>query len=253
MTSGGGGPAGVGEPDQRAELVETLVRLADTLVDDYDTVDLLDRLVRACVQFLPISAAGILLRDQRGGLSVVASSSEPTHTLEVFQLQSDEGPCLDCVRHRRLVTSDDLARDAARWPAFVPRALSLGFRAVTALPLTRREDTIGGLNLFDARPQPMAEPDYRVARALADVATVAVVQRRALARSTELAAQLQHALDSRVVIEQAKGMLAARRGVSMDAAFAALREFARNNNRKLADVACDVVSGHLVVHPDSTR
>ncbi len=228
-------------------LAETFVLLADTLVDDYDVVDMLDQLVAACVNLLGVTAVGLLLDDQRGSLALVASSDESSRLLEIFQLQTDEGPCLDCVRTGTAVTSDDLARDRDRWPQFVPAALDAGFRSVAAVPLRLREQTIGGLNMFHARPAPIPEDDRRLAQALADVATIGILQRRSTHRSAVMAEQLQHALSSRVAIEQAKGVLAERSGAGMDQAFASLRRYARTHNLKLTDVALAVVRGELDV------
>ena len=235
---------GMGVTRERV-LAETFVGLADTLVDDYDVVDLLDGLVSACVSLFEVTAAGLLLTDQRGHLSVVASSSEETRMLEVFQLQTDQGPCLDCFRGGTTVTSGDLEGDAGRWPEFVPAALAAGFRSVAAVPMRLRDETIGGLNLFDARPVLMAEEDRRIAQALADVATIGILQQRSVHRSAILAEQLQQALNSRIIIEQAKGVVAERGGMGMDVAFDTLRTYARNRNLKLSQVALDVVSGSL--------
>ena len=226
-------------------LAETFVVLADTLVDDYDIVDLLDQLVTACVKLLGATAAGLLLDDQRGSLAVVASSSEQTRLLEIFQLQNNEGPCLDCVQAGAPVTSGDLEVDLSHWPLFVPAALAAGFHSVTAVPLRLREQTIGGLNLFGSAAVPFSLDDQRLAQALADVATIGILQRRSAHRSTMIAEQLQHALNSRIVVEQAKGVLAERNTIDMDAAFAAIRQHARNHNLKLTDVALAVVRGDL--------
>jgi GAF domain-containing protein len=239
-----GDTVGLGATRERV-LAETFVGLADTLVDDYDVVDLLDGLVSSCVSIFGITAAGLLLVDQRGHLSVVATSSEQTRMLEIFQLQTDQGPCLDCVRGAQTVTSGDLEADRGRWPDFVPAALAVGFRSVAAVPMRLRDDTIGGLNLFDSRPILMAEEDRRIAQALADVATIGILQQRSQHRSAMLAEQLQQALNSRIIIEQAKGVVAERSGVGMDVAFETLRTYARNHNRKLSEVALEIVHGQL--------
>jgi GAF domain-containing protein len=232
---------------RESSLAETFVLLADTLVDDYDVVDLLDQLVAACVDLLGVTAAGLLLDDQRGNLAVVASSSEESRLLEIFQLQNDEGPCLDCVRGGAPVSSGDLDADRARWPLFVPAALAAGFRSVAAVPLRLRSQTIGGLNMFDSRVELVPAEDQRLAQALADVATIGILQRRSAHRTTLVAEQLQHALNSRVVIEQAKGVLSERNAVTMDVAFDTLRRHARNHNLKLTDVALAVVRGEVAL------
>jgi GAF domain-containing protein len=234
-------------------LTETFVALADTLVDDYDIADLLDRLVTASVELLSATAAGLLLIDQQGKLTVVASSSEETRLLELFQIQNDEGPCLDCVRGGVQVTSQSLADDHDRWPRFAPRAGELDIRSVTAVPLRLRDETIGGLNLFQAGGvPPMSADDRRLAQALADVATIGILQQRVAHRGSLLAEQLQQALTSRIAIEQAKGVLAERHDVSMDIAFAALRRFARNNNLRLSGLAMSVVRGEVQVDIDES-
>jgi GAF domain-containing protein len=236
-----------GQPARSREqaLAETFVMLADTLVEDYDIVDLLDRLATSCVGLLGVTATGLLLDDQKGNLAVVASSSEETRLLEIFQLQNNQGPCLDCVRTGTPVTSADLAADHARWPLFVPAAVAAGFRSVVALPLRLRDQTIGGLNLFSDRAGPVAQADQRLAQALADVATIGILQQRSAHRSALLAEQLQLALNSRVIIEQAKGILAERNATDMNGAFGALRQYARNHNIKLTDLALAVVRGRI--------
>jgi len=241
-SSSGAMPAAVRE---RA-VAEMFVSLADTLVDDYDVVEVLDNLVRSCVSLLDVTAAGLLLDDQRGRLALVASSSEETRLLEVYQLQNNQGPCLDCVRNRTVVISGDLERDRDRWPVFVPEALSAGFRSVTAVPLRLRDDVIGGLNMFGDTSRSLSDADLRLAQALADAATIGILQQRAVHRTSVLAEQLQLALNSRVNIEQAKGVIAERHGVSMDIAFEALRRHARDNNLKLHDVAGAVIRGDVV-------
>lgn len=227
--------------DREQELARTFVMLADSLVEDYDIVDLLDRLAEACVRLLGVTAAGLLLNDHQGRLAVVASSSEETRLLEIFQLQNDQGPCLDCVRTGAAVISGDLDADRARWPLFASFAIEAGFRSVAALPLRLREQTIGGLNLFDGRAVPVSPEDRRLAQALADVATIGILQQRSAHRSTMMAEHLQRALNSRVVIEQAKGVLAERDAISTEEAFNAMRLYARDQNIKLTDLAVAIV------------
>jgi GAF domain-containing protein len=226
-------------------LADTFVLLADTLVDDYDVVDLLNQLAAACVSLFDITAAGLLLDDQAGQLAVVGSSSEETRLLEAIQIQSNQGPCLECVHTRTAVTSADLAADSARWPLFVPVALTAGFRAVTAVPLRLRDQSIGALSLFDERAAPITEHDQRVAQALADVAAIGILQRRSVHQRELVTEQLQHAVNSRVVIEQAKGVLAERNATTVQAAFLALRQHSRNYNHKLTEVALAVVRGEI--------
>jgi GAF domain-containing protein len=232
-------------------LTETFVALADTLVDDYDIADLLDRLVTASVELTLSTAAGLLLVDQQDRLAVVASSSEETRLLELFQIQNDEGPCLDCVRGGVQVTSQSLADDHDRWPLFAPRAAELDIRSVTAVPLRLRDETIGGLNLFQSGDMPpLSADDRRLAQALADVATIGILQQRVVHRRSLLAEQLQQALTSRIAIEQAKGVLAERHELSMDLAFSSLRDYARNNNLRLSELAAAVVRGEVQISAD---
>jgi GAF domain-containing protein len=235
------GAVGAEVRSREQALAHTFVVLADTLVADYDVVELLDELVEACVTLLGVTAAGLLLDDQKGNLALVASSSEGTTLLEIFQLQNNEGPCLDCVRTGTAVVSADLEADRERWPMFVPEALAAGFRSVAAVPLRLRDETIGGLNLFSDDESLLAGGDRQLAQALADVATIGILHQRSAHRTSVLAEQLQHALNSRVLIEQAKGVIAERDQVSMEVAFATLRKHARDHNLKLGDVAVAVV------------
>jgi len=235
------------DADREQALADVFVLLADTLVDDYDVVDLLDRLTTACVDLLGVRAAGLLLDDQNGNLAVVASSSDEIRLLEIFQLQANEGPCLDCFRTGTAVTSADLDAERARWPRFVAAALAAGFASVAALPMRLRSQTIGALNVFHARAEPVSAKDQRLAQALADVATIGILQRRSVHRSSVMAEQLQHALNSRVVIEQAKGVLAERFTIDMDTAFEALRRYARHHNLKLTEIAQAVTRGAIAL------
>ena len=194
-------------------LSATFVELADTLVADFDVIDFLHVLTDRSVQLLGVSAAGLLLADPRGELRVVAASSEAARLLELFQLQSDQGPCLDCFRAGQPVDAEDLAAAAHRWPRFVPAAQQAGFAAVQALPMRLREQVIGALDLFRATPGALAPADRRVGQALADVATISLLHERSTRRSETLNEQLQTALNSRVIIEQANGKLAERPGL----------------------------------------
>lgn len=222
-------------------LADTFVRLADTMVDDYDVAELLDQLVNACVHVLGVTAAGLLLDDQKGNLALVASSSQESRLLELFVLQSNEGPCLDCVRTGRAVTSGNLEDDRDRWPLFVQAADMAGFHSIAAMPLRLRDQTIGGLTLFMDVPREIPLADRRLAQALADVATIGILQQRSLHRSHAMSEQLQTALTSRIVIEQAKGILSERNNLTMDAAFDVMRRHARDHNLKLTEVARAVV------------
>ena len=234
-----------GRPDdsrsREQELARTFAMLAGSLVEDYDIVDLLERLAEACVRLLGVTAAVLLLNDQQGGLTVVASSSEETRLQEIFQLQNDQGPCLECVRTGTAVVSGDLDADRSRWPLFASFAVEAGFRSVAALPMRLREQTIGGLNLFYDHAVPVTPDDQRLAQALADVATTGILQQRTVQRSSLLAEHLQRALCSRVVIEQAKGVLAERNKMSMEVAFDSLRLYARDQDLKLTDLAVAIV------------
>jgi GAF domain-containing protein len=226
-------------------LVAAFVELADTLVDDYDVADVLHQLTRHCVRLLGAAAAGLLLADQRGSLQVLASSSERTRLLELFQVQADEGPCLDCFRTGKPILVSDLAAERARWPAFAEEALREGFRAVHAVPLRLRREVIGALNLFGTQPGAMSEQDLTVARALAGTATIGILQERAIHRGEVLTEQLQTALNSRTTIEQAKGLLAHAGGLDMGDAFEALRNYGRARSARLSVIAGELVTGAL--------
>jgi len=224
------------------QLADVFVEMADTLVDDFDVIDFLHGLTERCVQLLGVSAAGLLLTDQRDTLQVVAASSERTRLLELFQLQTDQGPCVDCFRTGQPVSVADL-RTAGRWPRFTAAAAEVGFTAVHAMPMRLRAEVIGALNLFDTTPGPIDEGKLRIAQALADVATIGLLQQRAIHRRDTLTEQLETALHSRVLIEQAKGVLAERLQLDMAAAFTLLRDTARSHNRRLADLAQAIVDG----------
>jgi GAF domain-containing protein len=229
-------------------LTRTLVQLADTLVDDFDISELLTFLANRCVEILDVAAAGLMLPQASGELGVVAASSEAMHILEAFEEQSKEGPCPDCYRSGQPIINLDLATAHSRWPRFTPRALAAGFRSVHALPMHLRDETIGTLNLFRVHEGKMDESDVNAAQALADVATIAILQYRTALDLRVLNDQLSYALNSRVVIEQAKGIIGERSGIQMEQAFSLLRTYARKHNYRLADVARDIVDGTL--HPE---
>ncbi|WP_063757854.1 GAF and ANTAR domain-containing protein, partial [Streptomyces fulvoviolaceus] len=218
-------------------LAKTFVELADNLVADFDLIDFLRLLTDRCVGLLDASAAGVLLADRDGKLRVMAASDEQVRLLELFQLQNDEGPCLDCFRTGAPAIIPDLTREIDRWPRFVTAAHRSGFGAVQALPMRLREETVGALNLFRAAPGPFDPAGTLIAQALADVATISLLQQRTTQRGTVLNEQLQTALNSRVLIEQAKGKLSERQSIDMEQAFTALRGYARSHNRRLSDVA----------------
>jgi GAF domain-containing protein len=224
-------------------LSETFVELADTLVVGFDVIDFMHVLTDRSVQLLDVSAAGLLLADPRGELRVVAASSEQARLLELFQIQNDQGPCLDCFRSGEPVAAADLSAAQGRWPRFTPTARDAGFAAVQALPMRLREQIIGALNLFRATPGPFDQAEMRIGQALADVATISLLNERSLRRSEILNEQLQTALNSRVTIEQAKGKLAERLQVDMDQAFNVLRGYARTRNLRLSELARAFVDG----------
>jgi hypothetical protein len=226
-------------------LAETFVELADTLVDDFDVIEFLHVLIARCVELLEVTAAGLMLADGHGELRVMASSTERTRMLELFELQNEEGPCLECYRSGAPIDCADLDGAESRWPRFAPEARAAGFRAVQALPLRLRRATIGAFNLFHSEPRVLAPNDFLVAQALADVATIGILQEQMIREAQTTTGQLQTALDSRVAIEQAKGVLAERSKLDMDAAFETLRVFARNGQHKLSDVARAVVDGTI--------
>jgi GAF domain-containing protein len=232
------------DPVRRADaLAEAFVGLADILVDDYDVIELLHRLTTYCVRLLPIDAAGILLSDQRGEVQVIASSTEEARIVQQFAVESGEGPAMECFQTSREVAVADLRDDGKRWPVFAERAEKAGFRAMNAVPLRLRTQTIGALSIFRAEPGLLTAEDVKIGQGLADMATISILQERALSQRTVLVEQLQFALTSRVIIEQAKGVLAERCGVDMGEAFTMLRKHARNNNLRLADVAKGIVAG----------
>jgi GAF domain-containing protein len=224
------------------ELADVFVEMADTLVDDFDVIEFLHVMTERCVQLLGVSAAGLLLTDGQDTLQVVAASSERTRLLELFQLQADQGPCVECFRTGQPVSVADLP-SARRWPRFTAAAAEVGFAAVHAVPMRLRTEVIGALNFFDTKPGALDADKLRIGQALADVATIGLLQQRAIHRRDVLTEQLQTALNSRVLIEQAKGVLAERLHVDVADAFTVLRTGARSHNRRLSELAQAIVDG----------
>lgn len=227
-------------------LAETFVALADTMVSDFDVVDFLSMLSSRCVDLFDAGDAGLMLDDGSGRLVVAASSSHKMHDLELFELQHDEGPCPEAYQTGLAVECGDLREAIERWPKFAPEALDAGFRSVHALPMRLRNDVIGALNLIRSVPGPLPLADLDAAQALANVATIGILHHRAAEESRLLSEQLQHALSSRVVIEQATGVIAQRLNLEMDEAFNRLRRYSRDNNRRLIDTANGIVDRSLV-------
>lgn len=226
-------------------LGRVFVELADTLVDDFDAIDFLHLLCERSVELLEADAAGLILADQRGRLQVMASTTEEARLLELLVLQNDEGPCLDCYRSGRQVANVDLDEAVTRWPRFHAATVAAGYRSTHALPLRLRQQTIGVLNLFCADRSVLSGEDVDLGQALCDIATVGVLQERAIRSGELLAEQLQGALNSRVLIEQAKGVLAARAGVSPETAYTIMRVHARHHQQHLRAVATAVIDGTL--------
>lgn len=236
--------------DQR--LASTFVSLADTLVADFDVLDFLGMLTERTVELLDVDAAGVILSDQRGGWRPAAGSSEHAELVEVFATQAEQGPCWDCVHAGVAVASADLAADADRWPRFTPAAMNAGFQSACAVPMRLREDVIGALTLLKTDPIAISEASIALGQALADVATIGILQQRAIRHDEVLAEQLQAALHHRTVLEQAKGVLAEVGDLDMHQAYLVLRGYAHAHQRRLSDVAHDVATNaldaHLLIH-----
>ena len=226
--------------DQR--ITETYIELADTLVLGFDIVDFLHTLTERCLELLEVDAAGILLADPRGTLRLMAASTEQARLLELFQLQNEQGPCLDCYRSGQTVEWADESSEEQRWPRFAAAARERGFAVVYAVPMRLRDQIVGAMNLFRHKAQPISAEAAAVAQSFADVATISILQVRALQHHELLVEQLQTALNSRILIEQAKGILSGRRHVTIAEAFTLMRSFARNHNQLLAEVAQAIIN-----------
>ncbi|MCS7482964.1 GAF and ANTAR domain-containing protein [Umezawaea endophytica] len=229
------------ERDQR--LADTFVSLADTLVADFDVLDFLSLLTERATELLQVDAAGVILSDQRGGWWPAAGSSEHAELVEVFAVQTRQGPCLDCVRTGAVVSSADLDADVDRWPLFARAAVGAGFRAATAVPMRLRAEVVGALTLLHTQPVAVDDASIALGQALADIATIGILQQRAVHREEIVFEQLQAALHHRTVVEQAKGVLAESGGLDMNQAYTLLRDYARAHGRRLTDVAHEVATG----------
>jgi GAF domain-containing protein len=221
---------------------EMFVEFADTLVEEFDLVEFLQMVTTRASELVGSAAAGLLLADPQGRLQFMAASDERTELLELFQVQSHEGPCQDCFRVGAPVVNADLREAADRWPLFAPRAVAAGFRSVHAFPMRLRREVIGALNMFGTDVGRMDPDDVRTVQALADVATIGLLQERAVQKGVVLSEQLQGALNSRVIIEQAKGAIAQMRSCTVDEAFTILRDYCRNNHLQLSAVAHQVIT-----------
>ncbi len=226
-------------------IAEVFVELADTLVEEFDVIDFLQTLTERCVELVDTDAAGLMLDDQRGRLQVVAYTDESARLLELFELQKAEGPCLDCFATGEAIANVDLAASRSRWPMFTEAALGSGVAYSHALPLRLRRQVLGALNLFTVERTELTGEHLAVVQGMADVATIGLLHERALSDQVLLAEQLQTALHSRIVIEQAKGVLSARAAVSVGEAFRRMRTHARRTGQQLTTVAEGVVTGRL--------
>ncbi|MET9618411.1 GAF and ANTAR domain-containing protein [Kitasatospora indigofera] len=228
-------------------VTEVFVEVANSLTEDFGVIEFLQQLCERCEELIDVAAAGILLADEHGTLMTIAASDERTHMLELFALQHDQGPCVDCYRSGTARTAIDLTDlgVVGAWQAFAAQARQIGFTTANAIPMRLRGRVIGTLGLFQTGPGPLGPDDVMLAQALADVATVAILQQRSLDRSESERGQLQYALTSRIVIEQAKGILAERWGLPLDDAFAAFRSYARAQHLQLAELAGRIARGEF--------
>jgi transcriptional regulator with GAF, ATPase, and Fis domain len=229
--------------EREREIIQAFIGFSDRLVDDFDVLDLTIQLAEDCARLLDVAAAGLLLADAGGVLHLLAATSEQARKLEVFQLQREEGPCLDCFRTGRRVSVADIGAEVDRWPRFVATAEQEGFASVHAIPMRLRDQVLGALGLFGTTPGELSDDDANLAQALAHVASIAILHQNHALTSSSLLPGLQSAVASRGTLELAKGVLAELLGVEMDGAFARLRAYARKHDKRLTEVARLVVSG----------
>lgn len=226
---------------------EVFVQLADTLVGEYDVLELLHTLVESSVELLDAAAAGLVLADPDGQLQVLASTSEESQLVETLQHQAGSGPCFDCYQTGAVVTVEDVSAESERWPGFSTAALSQGYNSVHAIPMRLHGTTIGAMNLFRTGTGSLDVEDTAIGQALADVATIGILQERTIRENAAVNEQLQRALNSRISIEQAKGVISQLSSVGMDEAFQRLRNHARANSQNLHRVAEAVLNRSITV------
>jgi GAF domain-containing protein len=235
---------GVTVPSE-ALVSSTLLELADSLLDDFDAVELLTLLATRCVDLLDVSTAGVMLVAPEGDLRCVASSSEDMRTMELFELQTSEGPCLDSFRLKERIVAETPETLKHRWPRFGSRAVRAGYKSAYAFPMRLREQHIGSLNIFRKQDRAMPSEDLLAAQAFADMASITILHQRLTFEAQLLNRQLASALTTRAILEQAKGVLVGRRGLKAEDAFTWMRHHARKNNMKLATLAKEIVDGNL--------
>lgn len=229
------------------QLLQTVGTLADSLVDNFDIVDLLQLLVDECASIFDATAAGILLVSPSGELEVIVSTSERSEFVGLMQVRAGQGPCVEAIQTGQVVSVEDLRHIAERWPKFAEDARKSGFSSLHAIPMRLRDSVIGSLNLFRDRVGELNPADATAAKTLADIATISILQQRIVEESVIAQGQLQRALDSRVLIEQAKGYIAQSHNLDMDSAFQRIRAHARSTQTRLSVVAADITAGRLVL------
>lgn len=228
-------------------LAAVFVEVADTLVADFDLIDFLHNLADHAASLSGAAWVGLMLADQNDQLHFMAASSEGAKHLELFQLQHSEGPCLDCHHSGVQVVVADLREATERWPDFAPRAVAAGVHSVHAFPMRLRDQVIGALNVFAEGPLPLDPMNVNLVQALADIATISIMQERAIAHAEMVTEQLQSALNTRIIVEQAKGVIARTHGIGVDAAFELLRSHARRHHLRLGALAREIVVGDAEV------
>lgn len=234
-------------------LAETLVELADTSASEFVDTEYLRTLASRLRILLAPAEIGLIIGAERGRPRLAAATSDRTRDLVTFELQHDDGPCVRAYRNGETVLNQDVSGAEQPWPRFAEKARAVGVRFASALPMRRHADIVGAVGILDARGSTVSAQDIALARTLAEAATIGLRQQRALEVSTQRSTQLQHALDSRIVIEQAKGMVAARLGLSLGEAFGLLRDHSRQHNERLAEVAAKVIRQELFMPEDTRR